>query len=64
MQFMTTRSRTSRYFPTYSVSRLARRHVTVALSAMRDELFGGYDGYVAQGMARHYARLPAFFASA
>ncbi|HDP94420.1 MAG TPA: asparagine synthase (glutamine-hydrolyzing) [Candidatus Aminicenantes bacterium] len=46
-------------FPTYLVSRTARERVTVVLSGDGgDEIFGGYEHYIAQRMARFLDPLP------
>jgi asparagine synthase (glutamine-hydrolysing) len=61
MQFMDDPIGDFSIFPTYLVSRCARADVTVALSGDGgDELFGGYETYVAQELARAWQRIPSF----
>ncbi|MEO8128526.1 MAG: asparagine synthase (glutamine-hydrolyzing) [Bryobacteraceae bacterium] len=47
--------------PVWFLSRMSRQHVTVALSGEgADELFGGYNTYLADGYARTARSTPAF----
>jgi len=51
----------SSMLPTYYVSRMARQHVTVALSGDGgDELFAGYDRYLVAMDRRKYDRIPSW----
>ena len=59
MQFMDDPIGDFSIFPTYLVSQFARQHVTVALTGDGgDELFGGYDTYLAQQKAAQWEKVP------
>lgn len=51
----------SSILPTALLSRFARQEITVALSGDgADELFGGYERYLAMAMAEKFTRIPGF----
>ncbi|MGA1225201.1 MAG: asparagine synthase (glutamine-hydrolyzing), partial [Phycisphaerales bacterium] len=55
----------SSMLPMWLLARFARQHVTVALSGDGgDELFGGYETYVATQLHQHLRHLPPFIVSA